>query len=82
MRIFELDKRFSIVCETEGTRNGFKHTAVLLSNGSSVGKETKICYLNRTWERFTYESVLFQAINNFFTEYEAVKYKEIVKCFS
>ena len=57
MRIFNLDKTYNIVCNTAPTRNGFKHVATLHKNGYEIAK-TKACYLNRTWERFTYETVL------------------------
>lgn len=62
MRIFnfnncEADYSISIVCNSASTRNGFKHVATLCLNGHEC-ETAKICYLNRTWERFTYQSVL------------------------
>lgn len=62
MKIFTLDKEYSIVCNTKDTRNGFKHTAVLCRNGLSV-YETKVCYLNRTWEAFTYQTICLKVID-------------------
>jgi hypothetical protein len=47
----------SIICEVKPTRTAFKHEATLLMNGISVEK-VKICYQNRTWESFEFESVL------------------------
>ena len=47
-------------CYTTDTRSGFCHTAVCYSHDIT---NTKIGYLNRTWERFTYESVLDKAID-------------------
>ena len=57
MKIFNLDKIYSIVCNWKKTRSGFKHIANLCINGTSV-YETKVNYLNRTWESFEYESVI------------------------
>jgi hypothetical protein len=57
MKTFKINKDFEIICEWKKTRNGFKHEAVLLENGNEIDR-TKICYLNRTWERFDFESVI------------------------
>jgi len=46
-----------IECEWKKTRNAFKHTATLFNNGAII-EEVKICYQNRTWERFEFESVI------------------------
>ena len=80
MRIFNLDTRFTVVCEAKNTRNGFKHVATLCSNGSAVCA-TKVCYINRTWERFEYESVLEQLIDKRFTGDEKEKYLAVIKSF-
>ena len=78
MKIFNLDKRFSVVCESVGTRNGFKHVATLCSNGMSV-YETKICYLNRTWECFEFETILLKVIDERFPGIENGKFRAIIK---
>jgi len=78
MKIFTLDKRFSVVCEWKNTRNGFKHEATLCSNGECVAT-VKCCYLNRTWEVYEYESVLKKLIILHFKGAEKVKYLEAVK---
>jgi len=57
MKSFKVDKIYSVVCESKNTRSGFKHVATLLYNGREI-ESVKICYLNRTWERYEYESVL------------------------
>ncbi len=41
---------------------GFKHTAYLLIDGDPVEKVT-MHYLNRTWERYTYESVISKLLH-------------------
>lgn len=46
-----------IVCRFESSRNGFKHICEMLYDDFSVRFSNKRFYLNRTWERFQYESV-------------------------
>jgi len=75
MNLFRLNKEFTVVCNYKNTRNGFKHTASITRNGYSV-HETKCCYLNRTWESYTYQSVLHKAIDGYFDEKTARRYKK------
>ena len=49
-----------------------------IKNGFSI-YETTICYFNRTWERFEYETILLKVIDNYFENDEQKKYKKIVK---
>ena len=51
---------FVCECYTTNTRNGFCHTCKV--EGLT---DTKISYLNRTWERYQYESVLINAIKKY-----------------
>jgi hypothetical protein len=81
MRIFNLDEVYSIVCNSKSTRNGFKHVATLCKNGQNI-YETKICYLNRTWERFQYESILLKIIDEFIAQCDRQKYLNVIKNFS
>jgi hypothetical protein len=67
MKMFKLTNGDYIVCESKSTRNGFKHVANLLRGGYSIA-ETKICYLNRTWESFEYESVINKLIELVFKD--------------
>lgn len=62
MRQFTLSDKYSVVCESSDTRNGFKHTATLLTNGRDTGESVKCNYLNRTWESYEYQSVLYKLI--------------------
>lgn len=78
MKIFNLDGVYNVVCNTADTRSGFKHQATLCRNGGSIAT-SKICYLNRTWERFTYESILNKIINDNFDGVEREKYLDVVK---
>jgi hypothetical protein len=66
MQIFKLGKiagsEYQAVCESERTRSGFRHLATLFRNGEEIAN-TKICYINRTWEAFQFASVLQNLIN-------------------
>ena len=59
MRIFKKDG-YDFVCNSEGTRYGFRHLCTVFKDGYEIAK-TKCCYYNRTWERFQFESVLNSA---------------------
>lgn len=56
MRIFKITDKIELVCVSEKTRNGFRHLATLMINGREEG-HAKCCYLNRTWERYEFQSV-------------------------
>jgi len=76
MRIFEINENVKIVCESQSTRTGFRHIAVLFINGREVERQ-KCCYINRTWESYEFESVI-KKLSNF--EYLEIKNKlEIAK---
>lgn len=77
MKIFKLDETYSVVCEWKKTRQAFKHVATLMENGLEVDS-TKICYLNRTWESYDFQSVLHRVIDKYFNKAEANLYKKIV----
>ena len=53
-------REFEFMCWTTSNRNGFCHYCYTDWYGN-----TRRCYINRTWERFTYESVLESAIDKF-----------------
>lgn len=53
----------SIVCDSRNTRNGFAHDATMFINGCKIASAS--ChYLNRTWERWTYESVCLACVDS------------------
>ena len=60
----------SITCDTTYTRDGFCHHAFLYGCGR-YQEHTRIKYYNRTWERFTYESVLYAAVRKLPKEFRA-----------
>ncbi len=57
MEKFKINDDIEIVCEAEKTRSGFRHVATLLKNGREADS-VKICYLNRTWEKYEFDSVI------------------------
>jgi len=62
MKTFKITDRVEVVCVSEKTRYGFRHLATLFVDGDE--KETvKICYYNRTWEKYEFQSVLSAVIN-------------------
>ena len=61
-KFFKIDEHATILCEWKKTRNGFKHEAALLVDGMLRDK-VKICYLNRTWEAFEYQSVISKLLD-------------------
>lgn len=70
-------KEITFRCHTTDTRNGFCHTAHYTGWDYSLSN-TKIGYLNRTWERFTYESVLNKAIDKLPTDIQQAVRDQII----
>ena len=79
METFKINDELEVVCDWKKTRNGFKHTASLMRSGRNID-EVKCCYLNRTWERYTYESVLQKLLGKtkFLTPKERGQLKEVI----
>lgn len=50
-------KEYMFVNSFRGNRSGFVHETTLLRDGREIGCY-KIQYYNRTWERYTYQSVM------------------------
>jgi hypothetical protein len=80
MRIFQLDEVYSVVCNSESTRSGFRHLATLTRGGYEIGK-AKACYQNRTWECYEFETVLLKIVDANFEGADNEKYRAIVKNF-
>lgn len=63
-------KEFNFTCYSQSTNYGFRHICTLGYNNTDVCRYIKgdiigkACYYNRTWERFQYETVLRQGIEN------------------
>ena len=58
MKIFKINDNLSVVCEWKKTKMAFKHEATLMENGLDV-ETVKVCYQNRTWESYEFQSVLY-----------------------
>ena len=80
MKIFKVNDKVSIVCESQGTRYGFRHIAHLIINNNEVEK-VKMCYYNRTWECFEFESVILELIHKTdqLTEEEKTEFKKEIE---
>ena len=61
LKKFNLTKRISITCKTQNTNYGFRHVATLDDNYREIST-AKACYYNRTWESYTYQSVIYDII--------------------
>ena len=59
MTTYKLNKNFIVECKTieGGGKYAFKHKATLYNDDIEIATNT-ITYINRTWERFTYESTI------------------------
>ena len=64
LRKFEIEgKEIEFVNESRGTRSGFAHDTTLFVDGYRVAEHT--ChYLNRTWESYTYQTVMKCAVSD------------------
>ena len=69
---FYLDDNFKVVCESQNTAYGFRHVSSLKRVGHEVAK-SKACYYNRTWESYTYQSVLKSVLAKYFTKAEVCR---------
>ena len=63
-------KNFAFTCYRQNTSYGFRHICTLGHNNTAECKWikrdiiAKACYYNRTWEEFTYQTVLRNGIEN------------------
>lgn len=56
------DNVYVFVCTSENTRTGFAHRCFITRNGFEIAK-ARCGYINRTWERYQYHSVMCEAIS-------------------
>ena len=81
MQSFKINRSLEAICESRGTRYGFRHLAKLLRDGYEIA-DAKCCYYNRTWERYTFESVLsglLEKSKNRLSEYDKTCFKRTIK---
>lgn len=60
---------YEFVCDSHNTRNGFNHECELFVNGKYEASG-KCVYYNRTWEKYDYQSVMYNTISNLIEERE------------
>ena len=60
-------KPLQFICEYYETRNSWGHKGRVLYNNHDIGVTYKIRYYNRTWECYTYQSLLKQLIRKAMT---------------
>ena len=80
MKVFRLNNTYSIVCESQSTRSGFRHIATLMQNGRELDS-TKMTYINRTWEAYPFQSVLIAMLDKttWLTDKEKRRFKNKVR---
>ena len=52
---------YTFQCRYNSSRSGILHTSSLIKEGELLS-EAKASYLNRTWESYTYQSVMREAV--------------------
>ena len=56
-------QKYTVICVWEKTRNGFRHTAEVQNEHGYTLNYAKCSYLNRTWERYEFESVIHKVLD-------------------
>jgi hypothetical protein len=77
---FKINDRITIVCYWQKTSYGFRHIAKLFKDNYQIDQKS-CAYYNRTWETFTYESVLFYLVRKtrFLTSEEKAIANQFIK---
>lgn len=76
MRLFNFDN-YTFVCEYWETSQAWGHKCTLMHGVEC--SSAKVRYYNRTWEAYTYQSVMQQALYNF-KQSELTRYLRNKKC--
>lgn len=66
-----LGQVFKLTCYYQSTRTGFRHLCFITrmwDNGKPNTKDyiAKVCYINRTWEEYPYQTVLREALKTIY----------------
>jgi hypothetical protein len=79
-KTFNLDKNITVDCWTYETRYSWGHKSQLWIDYKVVS-EKKITYYNRTWESYTYQSILDYIVREYkgFTKDQKAKYQAMIK---
>lgn len=56
-------QKFFIYCKSESTRYGFRHLATISDEYGYTLSVGKACYYNRTWEYYTFQTVIYNALS-------------------
>lgn len=51
--------KFTFICRSRSVSGGFRHLCVLLKNDSEIASES-VRYYNRTWEAYTFQTVMLK----------------------
>lgn len=54
---FRISDTETIFARSEKTRSGFRHLVSFFKNGSEI-ESAKVCYINRTWESYAFETAI------------------------
>lgn len=57
-------QRILAICRSESTRHGFRHLCELQTENGYTIAAAKVCYINRTWEVYNFQTVIHKAIEN------------------
>ena len=60
-------REFAFICDWHGTRNGFAHDVTMMENWRTLAK-ARLHYINRTWECWSYQSAILEAVDEVMTE--------------
>ena len=65
------NNEYRLTCYYQSTRTGFRHLCFLTSmcnDGEPSTKDciAKVCYINRTWEEYPYQTVLRRALETIY----------------
>ena len=67
-------KDVSFFCDYYETRNSWGHRGHVMG----LGLNTKIRYYNRTWECYTYQSLLFRLLDMYATHLTGIDYSKVL----
>lgn len=56
-------KIYNVICDWQRTRYGVRHLAELQDENGYIIAKDKVCYYNRTWESYEYQSVCIKVCN-------------------
>lgn len=70
-------KDVGFYCEYYETRNSWGHRGYVMGIGSDTLKAKRV-YLNRTWECYTYQSLLFNLLDKYATYLTDINYSKVL----